>query len=85
MLGGVVFVIGAALFVYGVAMLADWRSLGTQWATASLRWQEWLYRRKLDRSQPSMLWLGRFGGTLAVVIGIGWMAAGVGLTTGWLK
>jgi hypothetical protein len=84
-IGTAVFVIGAGAFVYGLAMLADWRSVGTQCAYAVIRRTNWLYRRKLEPNERLVARLSRFGSALAIVIGIGWMVAGAGLTAGWLK
>ncbi len=81
----IVLAAGVGVFLRGIAMLGDWRRIGTRWAVWVMAWQERLRRRQLIRGERQLRQLSVFGGILAVVIGLGWVAAGIGLAAGWIK
>jgi len=69
---------------YGIGMLRDWKRWGTTWAQAVMRWQNWFWRRQVTLGPTQLRRLQAFGGSLVMVIGAGWTAAGIGLAVGWL-
>lgn len=76
--------VGLCLMAYGIGMLRDWKRWGTTWAQAVMRWQNWFWRRQVTLGPTQLRRLQAFGGSLVMVIGAGWTAAGIGLAVGWL-